>query len=304
MPPRLNPLYLQTLLAVARSGSPSAAAAAIGMNVTTVYRHIDGLEQALGVQVFERRHRGWIVRSEAAFLIDCGDDIERLLHRAQTQARAASGAGSPLLRIAVSDDFALHYVAPRLTALRAANRLLQPDLVVSHRFADLDLGEADVAIRPHMAPGDTLIGRKVGRMLHAIYASQDYVRRCGGPASVDELRAHAVCGFGSALADYTVAQWFAARVDPDAVVARFGSTSAMTGAVEAGLGLGLLPCFVGDAMSALVPVLAVEDGLPIDIWLVATAANRRRPNVLAFFKYFAEAIKRDAMLFRGVPYAR
>ena len=77
----------------------------------------------------------------------------------------------------------------------------------------------------------------------------------------------------------------------------------MAAAVEAGVGLGILPCYIGDALSEVVPVLDVEDGLPAEIWLVAHRSRKRDPNVRAFFDYFSSALQLDAPLFRGRSHA-
>ena len=78
-----------------------------------------------------------------------------------------------------------------------------PELIISAKFSDLAQGEADVAIRPDMNPGDTLVGQRVGVMKHAFYASGDYLDQKGFSASNLDLDDHSVCGYGADLRSYS-----------------------------------------------------------------------------------------------------
>ncbi len=294
--------WIHTALAVAQSGSPARGARQLGVSITTAYRHINALERSLGVQIFNRKHTGWTLRDELRVLVSAGEEIERVLRRAENEMRSAAGRGHQTLRIALSDDIAEHYVAPRLRAFCDAHENIQPDLIVSSEFADLASGEADVAIRPDMDPGDTLVGRRVGYITHALYASNAYVRAHGTPASLAALSDHGICGYGPALRHYTAAEWLDAHVSAEAIVARFSHTFTMARAVEEGLGVGLLPCFVGDALACVEPVMVIEGALPVDIWLVAAAASRKWPKVRAFNRFFAARMRADEALFIGRPY--
>ena len=296
---RLSYTLIETALAVARTGSPAGAAREQNLSITTIYRHIDALEGRLGVTLFDRHHGGWVLRDDAQALMAAGQRIERELHFLQQDIRDAAGVTPRRLKIALSEDFATHYVAPRLNAFRKSCVGVCPELVVSSTFADLVQGEADVAIRPHGDPGDTLIGQRVGVMTHALYASRRYIRRKGTLRSIDELACHDVCGYGEALGDYTAAQWLEAAVAGNGFAARFGCTGAMTRAVIEGVGIALLPRYVGDQISTLQRLASPQKGLPVDIWLVTAAVNRKRPLVKSFFAWFARTIRADRALFRG-----
>ncbi len=301
---RLDYHLMQTVLAVAAAGSPVHGAKQLGVSVTTVYRHLEALEGSLGVQIFNRHHKGWTICKDALPLLTVGREIERLLRQASGEIRDVAKVRSHRLKIAISEDLANHYIVPLLRDFIRSNDDIRPELIISNNFTDLVQGDADVAIRPHMDPGDILVGRRVCRMRHAIYASNAKARRMGILSSLAELEEYDICGYGDALKDYTAAQWLADHVNQDAIVARFDCTSTMTHAVAKGVGLGLLPCFVGDSISSLKAVMPVGDGVPIDIWLITAAANKKRPAVMSFFKFFASAFRADKSLFTGALYAK
>ncbi len=295
---------VQTALAVAKAGSPGHAAKDLGISVTTVYRHIEALEKSLDIQVFARHHKGWTISKDALPLLRAGKEIERLLRQASSEIHDVAKTRSQHLRIAISEDLANHYIVPLLRDFIRLNDHILPDLIISNRFADLVQGDADVAIRPHMDPGDVLVGRRVCRMRHAFYASNAQARKIGRLTTPAQLDDHSICGYGTALKEFTAAQWLENHVNQQAIIARFDGTSTLTRAVMQGVGMGLLPCFVGDRISSLKAVMAVEDGLPVDIWLITAAANKNRPAVKCFFKFFASAFRADKTVFKGLPYAK
>jgi len=62
---------MRTAFAVARQGTVSGAAAALGVHHATVIRHIDALEARLGVKLFQRHARGYTPT-------EAGDELARV----------------------------------------------------------------------------------------------------------------------------------------------------------------------------------------------------------------------------------
>ncbi|MFV2038021.1 MAG: LysR family transcriptional regulator, partial [Paracoccaceae bacterium] len=50
---------MRTAYQVARAGTVSGAAEVLGVHHATVIRHVDALEQSLGVKLFQRHSRGY-----------------------------------------------------------------------------------------------------------------------------------------------------------------------------------------------------------------------------------------------------
>jgi len=290
--------WMHTALSITTSGSPAESAKTLGISITTVYRHLDALEKALEFKIFDRSNSGWELKDEASILLKTSEEIEKLLLHAENEIRHAAGTESGILRIAVSDDFA-SYITKYLHGFCQTYPQIQPELIISSQFSDLVHGHADVAIRPDMDPGDNLVGQRIGVMKHALYASDNYIKKNGSPHNNRDFKNHFICGYGFELQGYSVARWERKNIPSESIIARFGTTTAITHAVIEGLGIGLLPCFVGDSEPTLSQILKVKDDLPIDIWLVTTVTNRKRPKVEAFFNFFGRLMKQDRSRFIG-----
>src|SRR3546814_12660817 len=95
-------------------------------------------------------------------------------------------------------------------------------------------------------PPGTLVGRRVAAIGWALYGrAADFP----DPDAVDpeSLYDRDWISLGDKLASLKVVQFVRDRVAPERVAYRVDTVSGLAEAVEAGLGIGHLPCFIGDA---------------------------------------------------------
>ena len=83
----------RSFLAVLQRGSLSGAARALGLTQPTIARHIEGLEQSIGVKLFVRSQHG-LSPTEGA--LELRPYAESLAATTAAMMRAASGQGKPL----------------------------------------------------------------------------------------------------------------------------------------------------------------------------------------------------------------
>jgi DNA-binding transcriptional LysR family regulator len=65
------------------------------------------------------------------------------------------------------------------------------------------------------------------------------------------------------------------------------------------MGIGILPCFLGDRLAGVARVTTISVGPPVDIWLVTHPALRRNPVIQALMAALAAAMRRDAAILAG-----
>jgi DNA-binding transcriptional LysR family regulator len=136
---------LAAMLAAARTGSFSAAADELGLTHGAVSRRVQAVESWLGVAVFERHGRGVRLSATGEHF---AREVEQALARiAEAAADFRSDRRAAKLRISVLPSFARLWLMPRLGTLQAACRGSAIRLLVEHRVASLEGGEADLAIR-------------------------------------------------------------------------------------------------------------------------------------------------------------
>jgi DNA-binding transcriptional LysR family regulator len=286
---------LHLVLAVAREKSLSGAARTLGVRHSTVFRRLGAMEQKLGVRLFERFRDGYspTAAGEAAASVAAriAEDVVSLERRLSGQDLRPSGS----VRIATTDTVGA-LLTRHLCAFRAVHPEIALELAISNTMANLTRREADIAIRPTPDPPETLVGRRIAGIAHAIYGSADYLARSGSK----DLFARDWIGLDDALSGTAIGRWLGKNVQQPRLACRVDSLPALRDVALAGLGLAMLPCYVGD----LAPGLrrAVKKTLPEPrsaLWILTHNDLRRTARVRAVMDFFATALTAERALLEG-----
>ena len=284
--------------AIAEAGSLPAAAVALGLDHSTVFRRLRQVERALGTVVFERHRSGYVPTVAGAEIAAVAErmqaEMNAVLRRVAGQAPSPAGE----VRVATNDALLLDLLMPLFAAFQAACPEVRLDLVCGNESANLSRRDADVAIRATAAPPETLVGRKAARIAWAAYRPAELAAAAVSEDRLAEVETRWV-GFGDALAGLAAAGALREWVPGDRVVARFDTIGGVAGAVEAGMGCGLLPCFVGDARDGLARLTGPLDRLATNLWLLTHDDLRQVPRVRVLLDFLAERLGRSRDVIEG-----
>ena len=100
-------------------------------------------------------------------------------------------------------------------------------------------------------------------------------------------------GFDAALACSGPGAWMASHVPEDSIRLRANTLLGAAQAVRAGIGCGVLPCFVGGALPDLVRLGEPLPGLTQPLWMLMRPDMARLPRVKRASEALAEQL-RDA----------
>ncbi|WP_338664573.1 LysR family transcriptional regulator [Pararoseomonas sp. SCSIO 73927] len=279
--------------AVATTRNLPAAAERLGMDHSTVFRRLKAIEASLGQPLFERHRSGYTLTSAgeemAALAARVDADITAVTRRLAGQDVAPSGE----VRIATSDSLLSDLLMPLLAAFQAAHPAIRLDVVTGNAALNLSRRDADVAVRATDHPPDTLVGRRAARIAWALYGTTGQKH----PADPAEA-ARWVC-LGDNLSGLRVIRYAQAMVAPERLAARFDTVGGLAAAVRAGLGVGHLPCFVGDASPDLVRLLPPDPAYATDLWLLTHPDLRHVPRIRTLLDFLAEAVAAKRPLIEG-----
>ena len=275
---------LRVFLAVARAGSLSGAARSLGVNHSTVFRRIVGLEETLSVRLFERLPTGYELTAageETLGIVECIESDVATLDRTVTgQDLRLSGT----VRIAVTDMLAFWLLPDHLARLRAAYPGIEIEIVVGNEVLDLSRRETDIALRIGNTPLETLVGRRVGQLDFAIYGAPDY----WATNANTELARHEWIGLDNAHAPLRQRfDQFLPGVRPSV---RSNSIACTVRLAKAGLGLAVLPCAVADHKPDLIRVADLPDTFSLDLWLLTHEDLRHTGRIRAVLEFLAAAL--------------
>jgi len=284
---------LQYFLAVAQKGTISAAAGWLGVNHSTVLRRIASLEQALDLRLFDRLPSGYVLTAQghelSAGLAGVAEQIDA------TQRRLTGGdlAIQGVIRLTSTDTLIHSFLMPYLAQFHARHPLVQIQLVVNNSFLNLTRREADVAVRGSNKPPENLIGRRVGQVQTALYASRDYLKSLGRKPREDDYRWLAL---DESLSHLESAKWMRQHVPAERIVMRFDNLVCMVDAVAAGLGVGMLLCPLADTRPELVRLQEPLRQMDTQVWVLTHPDLKHVARIHALTDFLYESLKVDSRL--------
>lgn len=290
------------VLAVARAGSLTSAAKALRVDHSTVFRRLQALEARLGLKLFERGPGGFYQPTAAGTRAALA--AERMEDEALGLARDLAGQDRRLtgrLRVTCSETLAYGLLTRHVARFRGEHLGIVLELVVDSRVLNLSRREADVALRVARPREGDLWGRKLADVAWTAYGSADYLAEAPPLAAPADLAEHALIGWEEGTAGINAADWLARVAPADAVVYRTNSLINQLVAARAGIGLAVLPCYLGDPEPGLVRALpgGPVPALARELWIVTHQDLRRTARVRAFFDAVAEGIGADRVLIEG-----
>lgn len=284
---RLDPgweLY-RSFLAVVREGSLSGAARALGLTQPTIGRHIDALEEALGIALFTRSQTGLNATEGALALVP---HAEAMASAAEALQRAASGEAEEdrgTVRITASEMIGTEVLPPILARFREAHPRIAVELMLSNRTDDLLRREADIAIRMVRPTQSALVAKKIGAVHLGLHAHPGYLARHGAPRTVEDALAHPLIGFDREPSMRRI-DGLGMPIARDLFAFRCDSDFAQYAALRAGFGLGLCQKALG-RRDGLVPLLEDRIGFALDIWVVMHEDLRTSRRMRLMFDHLA-----------------
>ncbi|APR53191.1 LysR family transcriptional regulator [Sphingomonas koreensis] len=282
---------------VAETGSFTAAARAMGIPLATISKRVAELEEHLGVRLIARTtRRSALTEPGKRFLIH-GRLIVDALQRAADEAAHALAEPSGRLRLTMPSVLVEAGFGTVVARFVAANPKLRCEIDVSDRYVDLVAEGYDLAVRVGRLKDSSLIRRKIGSTEASLFAAPTLIARHGMPSRPGELAGYPLIGEQIAPGENQV--WILHGESPKPAKIEFkprmsaNSARAIADAIEAGLGIGRLPTFVGRRMVAdgsAVQILPGWAGPGLDISLVHAANRGMLPGV----RLLIDALSREA----------
>jgi len=279
---------LRFFLELVRTGSLSGAARRMGVDRNTVARRVAALEEEIGLALFERGPQGWGRTPAGQELAELAGRVEEdvLALARHVDARDRSPAGT--VRLTTAAHLAVNLLVPAVPVLRQRHPGLVLEIAADQRNFDLTRREADLALRMGRPRDTGLVTRKLSSVGYRFYASPGYL--AGRRAAVD-LAEDAFIGFDDSLASAPQERWLARLAPERRVVFRSNSTASLQVAARLGLGVAVLPCYLGGPDPAL---LCLDGPEPVDheIWLLVHGDLRRSPRVRAVIEWLDELVEK------------
>jgi DNA-binding transcriptional LysR family regulator len=290
---------LKMFLEVARHGSVHAAAKRLRLDHSTVCRRIGRLESLLAVKLFDRSRKGIAVRSEAQGLLKHIEQMDRHAGHLEDAFVRGKSTTTQVVRIATMEGIASGYLARRLPALAQFGPNVKIELVSIPQAVDLSRKEADVFLSFFNPDARGLKSKLFGTFSLFLYCSKDYLRRHGAPRTREDLDAHVFVGYIDDLLTINAVRWLDEVVTAPDVSFHSNSVFAQCNAAVSGLGIALLPTFVGEGVAGLQRILPENVSVQREVWVSVRTEQSHLSRIKAATQFLKHIFAHDVDFLLG-----
>lgn len=284
---------LQSFLAIARHGSLSAAARALGVTQTTMGRRLAGMEARAGARLLAKMPGGYTLTPTGESILA---HVERIEAETLAVERRITGRDVRLegvVRVTTVEIFAIELLTPAWAQLRRDHPGIVLDIQAEARSLSLTRREADIALRLARLTQNDLAVRKVGELGFGVYASAAYLEQNGLPDFTTGAPGHQTILTPTEAMGLPEMTWFANLTRQASPAMHHNNRYGQRAAAEAGVGLVLLSRFMGDGTG----LVRLPTPLPPpvrEIFLAVHNDIRHTPRIRAVTDVIAAAVRAAA----------
>ncbi|MAC25135.1 MAG: LysR family transcriptional regulator [Sandaracinus sp.] len=288
---------MRFFLALARHGAVRAAGSALGVSHSTVARRVDALEAQLGVRLFDRHRDGYALTDAGRQMLPGAERVEREMAALERGVVGQDARLEGPVRVTCTDAWVARLVLRALAELCRRHPGISIEIDTEGRNLDLSRREADIALRAvavDATPPEHLLGRKVAPIVVASYAGVAHLAR------LDPERGGEGARWLGSERERLVAQMVASSSYPELPIwGAFGSISVVRQAAMEGLGIAMIPTYVGDPDPALRRLTRPDVRHLGDFWLLSHPDLRDNARLQAAREVVTAAFREREALFAG-----
>ena len=173
------------------------------------------------------------------------------------------------------------------------------ELVSIPQAVDLSRKEADIFLSFFNPDARGLKSALFGTFSLFLYCSKEYLRCHGTPRTREELDAHVFVGYIDDLLAINAVRWLDEVVAAPTMSFHSNSIIAQCNAAVSGLGIALLPTFVGEGVPGLRRILADKVSVRRDVWVSVRTEQSHLSRIKATTQFLKQIFDRDAEFLLG-----
>ncbi|VFR23814.1 Transcriptional regulator, LysR family [plant metagenome] len=285
---KISAADLETILTLTRTSTLAQAGERLGLDSSTVFRNLQRIERGLEQRLFERTRAGYQPTELALTLAEHAEQVEVQVESARSVAQLTPEQVAGTVRITTTDTLLHGLVAPALQALEASHPLLAYELHTGNELVSLTRRDADIAVRATKQPPEYLVGKHIGPIRVALYASA----RPGAVTSHEEVEARKIRWIGpdDALPEHPSVIW--RKKHFPTVIPHYKVSSILTvmELVALDMGVGILPLFLARDRTDLRQISEVIDECQTELWLLTHRESRHLRRVSTVFRHLGATL--------------
>ncbi len=272
---------------VAEASSFTKASTILNLSQSAISRQIQGLEQDLKVQLFERHARGLVLTENGEYLFKSAHEVISKLKDVESNLIGQKDALSGKLTVTTVVSFGTTWLTPRIKEFMDLHPDMEIELIFDDKELDLATRQADIAIRMRRPKQLNLIQKKFVDFNYHIYGSNEYLEKNGYPKTVKDLDKHKFITYGKGAPSPVYNPDWVLRIGSKdgkkrKSVMKVNSVYGLLLAVQSGVGLAALPDYIAHNKSGITKILPNEPGKPTETHFVYPSSMKNNARLVAF----------------------
>lgn len=291
---------LRVFYAVAEAGSFTHAGDTLNLSQSAVSRQVSALEESVQTPLFHRHARGLILTEQGEILYRTTKHVFHEL--AMVQAQLAENLDRPTgpLKITTTIGFGSTWLTACIKEFIEIHPEVDVSLYLIDQEVDLNMRQADVAIRMTEPRQPNLIQRPLMTITSQLYGSDDYFAEFGRPQTPEDLDHHRLIVFGddSPLPSSSI-NWAlsvgATLKNPRKPVLRVNNLYGIYRAAVSGLGIAALPEYMARQHAKLERVLPDYESPPTQCYFVYPEELRHSKRIAVIRDFLLKRVAEDRL---------
>ena len=285
-------VLLRSFLAIYRAGTVAGAARGLGLQQSTLSRHLAELEDQLAQPLFERTGRGLHATDGAHLVARYAHDMESLAHQMTLSLAAKSEMLNGTVRVSASHIFASHVLPTIARDLIRRYPGLQLEIVASDEIPSLLHRATDIALRFSQPTDLNVVARQIGQVPIAAVAHESYLQAMGTPQQAADLLQHHLLGLDKDTVMLPALQAMGIAVTPAHFRIRTDDKAVCVKFIESGAGIGFVARLLLNANPSLRQVLPDLPLPTLTCWLTTHTEISNTPLIRTVYDAIADGVSR------------
>lgn len=279
---------LRIALALSREKTFAATARLLGVNESTISRHLFRLEKSLNAQIFNKTPNGFIPTQAGIDLLRYVEIAELQIEAGQIAVKGENSKIAGRVRITSVPMIINQVLVPALKPFIQKYKDLEIELIAETADLSLYRREADIALRLARPQKDMqAISQRIGTLAYATYQAR---------SSTENNASEALpwITYENRMEKLPQAQWIASKIKendlngPNVLV---NDAETLLHCLKSGVGKSLIPVKIGDKDPDLVKIADETEQLVREIWLLVNSDLRELQRFKVTIDWIKSAIK-------------
>jgi DNA-binding transcriptional LysR family regulator len=283
---------------IAQSGGLTGASRALLIDHSTVFRRLGQIENKLGQRLFVRHRTGYtptpVGEEIVAIASRMDDEIADWIRRVSEGPVIPTGE----LRIRIREALLAHLLVPIFADFRNQYPKIRLDVVLESENSIVLTRDVAVAVTATSTPPEDAYGRQTATIAWALYGSVEHYPP-GSRLSPTAFMDHMWVSPAGRLAGLRPAKFIERHVPQESIAYRVDDISGVADAIAAGVGIGFLPCFVGDGIAKLTRLSELQGDFVIGLWVLTHQHLQHDARVSRLLAHLDESLSRLRPLVDG-----